>query len=157
MADSITVRPARADDLSKLADFAAALAAQHREYNHSRFVVPSREVFYSFFNEQLTDPIAIILVAEKDHTVLGYAFLRLEPPSLVDLTEETFWLHDIYVQPTARGHGVGQTLLQKVVDVTRQRGRRKILLKVSPKNDIASHAFATIGFRPTMTEMQLDL
>jgi GNAT superfamily N-acetyltransferase len=157
MADSITVRTAQPEDLSSLADFAAALAAQHGEYDPSRFVVPSRNVFHSFFNEQLTNPGATILVAEQDHNVLGYAFLRLEPPSLVDLADETLWLHDIYVQPTARGHGAGRVLLQRVVDVTRQRGKRKILLKVSPRNDTAALAFSTAGFRPTMIEMQLDL
>lgn len=157
MMRSTMIRTARSADLPLLADLGAALAAQHAEYDPSRFIVPSAEEFRSFFSRELANPDAFLLVAESENSLVGYAFLRLEPPSLVDLADETIWLHDIYILPAARGRGAGRALIQRAFDLTRQHGGKRLLLKVSPKNTTAARSFEKAGFRTTMLEMQIDL
>lgn len=157
MASNLIFRRARPEDLYHLAEFGAALAAQHSEYDATRFLIPSRAAFHSFFVQELANPDSYILVAEEDRTLLGYAFLRWEPPSIVDLSDRSLWLHDIYLQPSARGHGVGAALLQNALTLARQAGATKVLLMASPKNRDALVTFQKAGFHPTMQEMQIEL
>lgn len=157
MTTDLTFRRARPEDLLRLAEFGTALAVQHSEYDASRFLTPSRAAFHSFFAHELVNPDSHILVAEEEGTLLGYAFLRWEPPSIVDLVERSLWLHDLYLQPAARGRGVGSSLLRNALTLARQAGAMKVLLKASPKNHDALSTFEKAGFRTTMQEMQIEL
>jgi GNAT superfamily N-acetyltransferase len=152
------LRGARPGDISQLAALGVALAAQHRSYDPLRFIVDGDPLrtFTTFFTEELANPDAAILVAEEGSTIIGYAFARPESASLVDLTDKAYWLHDLFLLPSARGKGVGKALLQAIGEIVRARGGRKLLLSVSPKNTVATRTFQALGFRPTMTEMQLD-
>ena len=154
-----SLRPAGPADIPQLAILGVALAAQHGSYDPLRFVVAGDPLltFTEFFTEELANPDAAIVVAEKGSTILGYAFARLESPSLVDLTDSAYWLHDLFLLPSARGRGCGKALVHSIGEIVRARGGRKLLLSVSPKNTVATRIFQTLGFRPTMVEMQLDL
>ena len=153
------LRPAGRGDIPQLSALGVALAAQHGSYDPLRFVVAGDplQTFTEFFTEELANPDAAIVVAEKGSTILGYAFARLESPSLVDLTDSAYWLHDLFLLPSARGRGCGKALVHSIGEIVRARGGRKLLLSVSPKNTVATRIFQTLGFRPTMVEMQLDL
>jgi ribosomal protein S18 acetylase RimI-like enzyme len=153
------LRPAGCGDIPQLAALGVALAAQHGSYDPLRFVVAGDPLltFTEFFTEELENPDAAIVVASDGSTILGYAFARLEPPSLVDLTDSAYWLHDLFLLPSARGRGCGRALVHSIGETVRARGGRKLLLSVSPNNTVATRTFQTLGFRPTMVEMQLDL
>jgi GNAT superfamily N-acetyltransferase len=153
-----TLRAAGPGDIPQLAALGAALAAQHRSYDPLRFVVAGDplQTFTTFFSEELANPDAAIVVAEEGGTIIGYAFARLESASLVDLTESAYWLHDLFLLPSARGRGCGKALVCAIGDGVKARGGRKLLLSVSPKNTVATQAFQTLGFRATMVEMQLE-
>jgi ribosomal protein S18 acetylase RimI-like enzyme len=156
---SFNLRPAGRGDIPQLAALGVALAAQHGSYDPLRFVVTGDplQTFAEFFTGELANPDAAIVVAEDESTILGYAFARLEPASLVDLMDSAYWLHDLYLLPGARGRGCGKALVHSIGEIVRARGGRKLLLSVSPKNTVATRTFQTLGFRPTMVEMQLDL
>lgn len=68
----------------------------------------------------------------------------------------TLWLHDIYIDESARGKNIGRQLLDAAVEAARELGSRSLMLSVSPKNETANKLFKAYGFRPTMTEMRLD-
>lgn len=154
----MNLRPAGPGDIPRLAALGVALAAQHISYDPLRFVVAGEPLrtFTAFFEEELANPDAAIVVAEEGDTLTGYAFARLEPASLVDLTDSAYWLHDLFLLPSARGKGGGRALVHAVEGIVRARGGRKLLLSVSPKNTVATGTFQALGFRPTMVEMQLD-
>lgn len=156
---SFNLRPAGRGDIPQLAALGVALAAQHGSYDPLRFVVAGDplQTFAEFFTGELANPDAAIVVAQEKSRILGYAFARLEPASLVDLTDSAYWLHDLYLLPGARGRGCGKALVYSIGEIVRARGGRKLLLSVSPKNTVATRTFQTLGFRPTMVEMQLDL
>ncbi len=157
MTNDIRLRPARESDLDTLAQFGAALAAQHHAYDRARFINPAPEVFRRFFAQQLSSPSALLVVAEDGEGRVAYAFACWEAPSLVGLADEAPWLHDIYVLPRGRGRGIGAALVREVAARMRERGASCLRLGVSPKNGPALHAFESAGFRATMLEMQLDL
>ena len=155
---TIQVRRADKSDLPALARFGVALAQVHVDIDDRRFGVPrgGYEAFAAFFERELERPETIVLIAEDQGTPIGYAFVRMEPASIEALCEPSPWLHDIYVDPSARARCVGRQLVSAAVESARQLGSSSLMLGVHPANAQARHLFDRFGMRATMTEMRLD-
>jgi ribosomal protein S18 acetylase RimI-like enzyme len=61
----------------------------------------------------------------------------------------------VYVTPTWRQRGIGQTVSQAVVTWAREKGARTIVLSVSDWNEGARHVYESIGFTPTGVQKPL--
>ncbi len=157
------VRLARPSDLDAVAALALALGRQHAGYDPHRFALEHfappdalAAAYRDFFAEQFDRPGAALLVAEGDDgLVAGYAFVRLEEASFLDLCAPSGWLHDLYLAPGARGRGLGRRLLDAAVAHLRGLGARTIMLSASPRNEGALRLFASRGFAPTLVEYTL--
>ena len=57
------------------------------------------------------------------------------------------WIHDIYVKPEHRGHGVASLLMAEVERFARGEGARLLRLGVLDGNDRARRFYASHGFR----------
>lgn len=96
------------------------------------------------------------MVAERDEKLVGYVFGAVEPPSLVMLTGQAGWIHDLYVSADARQLGVGGRLLDTAVAELRRIGcPGGVLLGVAVQNVAAAALFRSRGFRPALQEMAL--
>ncbi len=157
MSNDFTIRQARVSDLDALAQFGALLAAQHKGYDASRFLSPSEQEYRAFLAQYVDATTALLTVAEDREGLLGYAFVRWEPSSFVDLADEAPWLHDLFVAQRGRGRGIGRALLKAIETAVRERGAKRLRLEVSPQNTVALGVFTSSGFRTTMLEMQKDL
>ncbi len=75
----MNLRPAGPGDIPQLAALGAALAAQHRSYDPLRFVVAGDPLrtFTAFFEEELANPDAAIVVAEEQRTHSSAMHLRV--------------------------------------------------------------------------------
>ena len=156
---TIRIRPVEPRDLPTLAEFAIALANAHVELDNRRFVVPDGGVnaFLEFFRVELARPESILVIAEDHAMPVGYAFLRMEPASIEALSETSAWLHDVYVDPSFRGSGVGRRLALAAIESARQLGSSSLMLGVSPANTQARRLYEQLGLRATMIEMRIDL
>lgn len=154
----ISVRPATDSDLDTLADFGAALARQHEQYDATRFRFPEplEDAQRHFLGEQLANPNARLLVAADGPTLLGYAFVRHEEASFVHALAPTLWLHDLYVVPEARGSGAGKDLLAAAQGMLAEFATPSLMLSVAPANLTAIVLFVGAGFRSTMLEFRYD-
>src|SRR6185369_14387887 len=154
---TIRIRPVEPRDLPTLAEFAIALANAHVELDNRRFVVPDGGVnaFLEFFRVELARPESILVIAEDHAMPVGYAFLRMEPASIEALSETSAWLHDVYVDPSFRGSGVGRRLALAAIESARQLGSSSLMLGVSPANTQARRLYEQLGLRATMIEMRI--
>ena len=154
-----SVRRATAADLPFLCRNGELLARQHHEYDPIRFVIfePAEEAFSRYFSAQLESDEAVFLIAEAEGEPVGYAFLRMEPESFVDLAGPCVWLHDLYVIEAARGSGAGAQLIEAAKQTARAMGSPALMLSVAPQNARARRRFEAHGFRPTMLEMRVEL
>lgn len=158
MPTTITIRPAVLADIPTLCPLAAELARQHAAYDPGRYQPPAdvASAYAALFAEHIGQPRSVVLTAAAEATLVGYAFAALEPPSLVALTGAAGWIHDLYVAPSARGHGAGPRLLDAAITRLRQIGcPGGILLSVAPQNAAAAALFRSRGFRSTLQEMTL--
>ena len=155
---SIQIRPAEVRDLPILAKFGLALAHLHASFDDQRFVIPEGDeaTFLRFFEGELAREASVLLIAEIDQAPAGYAFVRVEPPSIEELRDTAACLHDIYVDPQSRGLGAGRRLVEAAFEAARQLGSKTLMLGVSPHNASGRALFDRMGFRPTMIEMTAE-
>jgi ribosomal protein S18 acetylase RimI-like enzyme len=154
-ADDITIRPAKPEDGPALGRYGGALMRQHHEFDPLRFVRSENpEAGYGrFLVSQLREPECVVLVAESAGTVIGYAYAGLEPMSWKDLRAACGYLHDVFVDPGARGAGAGEKLVRAAVAWLESKGAPRVVLMSASRNEGAQRLFARLGFRHTMVEM----
>lgn len=121
-------------------------------------VTPRTEAAYaSFLGSQLKEPEVIILVAEQDGKVIGYAYSAVEGRDYVSLRGPAGVLHDVVVDPGQRAHGVGRMLVEATLAALKARGAPRVVLLTAERNETAQRLFARAGFRRTMIEMTREL
>jgi ribosomal protein S18 acetylase RimI-like enzyme len=161
MEDSdIIVRAAAPGDFEAVGALGARLVEVHYAFDQPRFLEPSgnlAEGYASFLRAETKRPGVTVLVAERAGRIVGYAYAAIEPLSWQELRDEAGVIHDVYVDETARGHGIASRLVEAVTAWLRQQGMRQIVLHTASKNNGAQRLFTRLGFRPTMIEMTRDL
>ena len=157
---AVTIRPAGPADLRAVGRLGALLVRTHHDFDPKRFMpaTPQTERGYaSFLGSQLADPDVIVLVAERGGEVLGYTYAAVEGVDYMSLRGPAGVLHDIVIDPTHRGRGVGRMLLDATLTALEARGAPRVVLSTAERNEAAQRLFARAGFRRTMIEMTREL
>jgi GNAT superfamily N-acetyltransferase len=84
----------------------------------------------------------VTIVAVESERWVGMIVGRL-------LDAETAWLEALWVDPTVRGRGLGQRLIEAVADWARGRGAARLDLSVTESNGAAAALYTRAGFAPT--------
>ena len=140
---NITIRPATVADLEGITDiYADAVTQGTASYE---LEPPSRAEMGARF-DSLTAGGFPYLVAEKDGSLLGYAYAgAFRPrPAYRFIVEDS-----VYVAPDAKGHGVGLLLMQALIEACRVAGFRQIIAVIGDGHaDSASvRLHEKLGFR----------
>ena len=153
------VRPARPDDLPAVSRLAAELVRLHHRLDPPRFLLvePVEDGYQWFFSREIHRNEALILVAEDEGRIIGYAYGTLEPRNWNDLLDACGKLNDLYVDPTARRQGAGRALTTAMLTALRARGAPRVVLLSAWGNPDAHAFFEAMGFRRTMLEMTAEL
>jgi ribosomal protein S18 acetylase RimI-like enzyme len=86
----------------------------------------------------------VILVAIDEDRWVGMVVCRLR-----DELPDGAWLSALWVDPAARGTGLGTHLIDAVADWARERGRQTLDLSVTTNNTAAAALYAAAGFVET--------
>jgi ribosomal protein S18 acetylase RimI-like enzyme len=143
-------------DLPALAGLGAKLAREHHAFDPDRFFLPEEPIedgYAGWLGKELGNPRAVVLAAELRGRIVGYAYGRIEPRDWSTLRDRCGVAIDLWVEPSARGGGVGSALVEALVRRLVERGASRVVLEVASRNPRASRLFRALGFRPTMIEM----
>lgn len=151
-----TVRPMRATDLTSVGGLAGKLVRMHHELDPLRFIrLDNPEEGYARYlgSELASERVVLLVATERGGAVAGYAYGRLESRNYNDLLDAAGKLHDVYVEESARGQGLGEALVIEVIRRLTEKGAPRIVLATAVQNEAAQRLFKRLGFRTTMLEM----
>ena len=135
----VRVRPARLADQAALTQLDAI--AWSAESGFPSVMAPGlRDT--TFFDAG--NPPEAFLVAELDGRVVGY--IRLKPPSKLPENAHVIQVQGLAVHPDARRRGAAAGLLDAAEETLRERGIRKLTLRVLSTNQAAIRLYERHGF-----------
>src|SRR5262245_42425819 len=146
----VQIRPARAEDVDKLCEFAAELL---QKWDARATADDARRVYERILQ---SPDLGIILVAEHSDGLCGFAYASYDWHS--EFGGETIDLIEMSVEYEWRNRGVGRTLLKALIAHARTRNIRRFTCQVHPGNAAIERALESCGFDPerrTLWGMQL--
>ncbi|MDT4859264.1 Mycothiol acetyltransferase [compost metagenome] len=159
MPTTITIRAARDEDVPVLGKYGSDLMALHHQWDPNRFIATgtgTKASYARWLRSQLEKPDVVVLAAEQEEMIVGYAYAALEGYDYMALRRPAGVVHDLFVDPEKRNQGVGRMLLDAVIAELQGRGADLVVLSTAHRNEAAQRLFAAAGFRPTMVEMTLN-
>ncbi|MEP7000030.1 MAG: GNAT family N-acetyltransferase [bacterium] len=157
---TVIIRGATTADVVAIGRLGALLVQIHHDFDPLRFIAATPQTalgYGSFLGTQLEVPSVVVLVAERDGVVIGYAYAGVEGTDYMSLRGPAGVLYDIIVDPDHRGNGVGRMLLGATLEILKARGAPRAVLSTAERNANAQRVFAIAGFRRTMIEMTREL
>jgi DNA-binding MarR family transcriptional regulator/N-acetylglutamate synthase-like GNAT family acetyltransferase len=135
---SYLLRPHQSGDMGWVVHRQGMLYAQEYGYDE-RFEALAAEIVAKFI--QHYDPKRErCWIAEKDGDIVGSVFLTAKSKTISKLRL-------LYVEPSARGLGIGSRLVSECVRFARQVGYKKMVLWTQSELDAARHVYKKAGFR----------
>lgn len=154
------IRPAVPDDVPAVLPMVAKIAALHEQWDPAKygFLPNPAERYRNWLTARSTDPRAVFLVAEREPGKLaGFLIGTVEHEIPIYRLKEFGFVHDVWVEPDYRHEGIGRQLTMRAIERFREIGVEQVRLDTAAANDAGRALFASCGFRPSVTEMLLEL
>jgi ribosomal protein S18 acetylase RimI-like enzyme len=150
--EGATIRRAGPDDLELLLDV-AGMIGEHQVGPPvwSGLPPPEREAIRGDWAEFLKDETAVILVAERDGSAVGYAAIHPGEDAAVA------HLPVAGTRPDVRGAGIGVALAEHALHQAHLAGFESVALDWRSTNLLASRFWPRRGFRPTHLRLRRDV
>ncbi len=117
-----------------------------------------------YTDQQLKDLIAddsrpIFVAADENGRVLGYAFCVFQqyPDNNILTDIKTLYIDDLCVDETLRGHHIGRSLYDHVLNYAKESGCYNVTLNVWSCNQGAMKFYESCGLKPQKTGMEVIL
>lgn len=150
------IRPATASDVPAVLPMVRSICDLHQARDAERFrVLPDvLDRYARWLPERAADPCSVFLVAQRpDGSLAGFTVGTVEPEVPIFWVPECGWIHDLWVEPADRRHGVALQLANAAAARFVQIGVKQVRLHTAAFNDAARAMFTQAGFRPCVVEM----
>lgn len=94
------------------------------------------------------DYVAIV-VAKEGETIVGMAVLN----TAVNVGRHVGYVEDVVVDESRRGHGLGEALMRKVIEIAREKQITKLRLTSRPSRTAAHKLYQRLGFEQQDTNV----
>ncbi len=141
----LIIREAMAADLPTLV---ALLADDERGRKREHLADPLPQGYLDSFAAITADPRSKLIVAERDHRVVGTMQLVFIPGMTYQGAERMI-VQSIFVDRDLRGQGIGEAMIRWAVDAARARGCRFISINTHRSRERAHKFYKHQGFKPT--------
>jgi ribosomal protein S18 acetylase RimI-like enzyme len=162
---TMNIRPATEADVPEVLPMVDKLAALHERWDAAKYpYLPNvGEMYRAWLRSRVRDPRGVFLVADRERLVQDLPFLAgflvgtVEREIPIYRTKEFGFIHDVWVEEDYRNEGIGRQMTMLAIEKFREIGVRQIRLDTATPNEIARTMFTSLGFRPSMTEMLLEI
>jgi ribosomal protein S18 acetylase RimI-like enzyme len=134
------VTRARSADLDQV----ARLFDAYRQF-YSRPSEPVR--VRAFLADRLRNQDSIVLLARLEANQPAVGFTQLYPAFSSVSIGRAFVLNDLFVDPAARGRGIGQVLLEAAARIGRETGALYLELETGVTNQPAQRLYERLGWK----------
>lgn len=140
MSDDLTIREARDEEL----DIVASLVVDA----YSEFAARMAPDAWSSFAQDIANVRgrtidAQVLVAERDGRIVGTV---TRYPDWRGAQQDASAVRVLAVPPDERGSGVGRALMEQCIDWSREEGKDRLVLAVTPEMEDARDLYDKLGF-----------
>jgi ribosomal protein S18 acetylase RimI-like enzyme len=148
------IRNATRADLPQAAALGAEIVRLHHATNPKRFFMleDPQSGYEWWLAQEIERPEAVVLVAELDGNIVGYAYGAIEDRDWSILVDRHGAFHDLCVAESARRKGVGRALAKAMLEQLAQLGAPRVLARTMVQNTAAQRLIEEFGFTPTMVE-----
>lgn len=158
---SFAVRRATADDVPAVLPMVQAVCDFHLALEPARYdFVPDIAARYaSWLPNRAIDVASVFLVAEEEDRsrLLGFIVGEvLDEIPIFSITKYGF-IHDLWVEPRARGRGIGGRLVAEAVARFEAMGVSQVRGDTAAGNERARALVARLGFAPTTVQVLKQL
>jgi ribosomal protein S18 acetylase RimI-like enzyme len=137
----ITIRIASLDDLSHLTRLYVAYRVFYGE-------PPAEEAAHRFIRDRIQRNAGQYFLAWSSAPEQGSpaAFMHLMPSTNTLAMRPMWFLEDLYVEPSARNHGIATGLLRHAEEFARAAGAERLTLATAHDNTAAQSIYRKLGY-----------
>ena len=149
----MTIREATQEDLKVLLEFEQGVVVAERPYNKTLI---EGEIKYYDLPSLISSEDATLIVTEKDNEIVGcgYALIKQSEKDYNHFKKYAY-LGFMFVKPEYRGQGINQSIVEKLINWSKEKGISEIRLDVYDQNESAVKAYEKVGFEPLLLTMRL--
>jgi ribosomal protein S18 acetylase RimI-like enzyme len=167
-ASSTTIRPARPTDIPAILPMVRAICTLHESWDPARYAMLPDVVdrYERWLPQRAVDPRSVLLVAELPGTnasasssrpIVGFLVGEMQGNIPIYTLKEYAFIHDMWVEPSARRSGVGRALVLEAMKQFRAKGATQLRLETAAKNEPARKLFESCGMRVGTVDLLKDL
>ena len=155
----IKIRKANRDDFEVLEELYTELEKDAVMYQSEHFVLSPKGARSRQLEEILASENQVMLVAEADGKVIGFAHVMLQKAKVVSCLkpQTNIYLQDLVVTSTLRSKGTGTQLLNAAKEYGREKGAEFFRTQVFPMNKDGMRFYERNGFSTKMITIECDL
>ena len=150
----LIIRPATTADLPQLYAFEQGVIATERPMDPT---IRDGDIHYYNLPVMMASPDVHLLVAERDGTLLGSAYARIDPARHYLRHSVHAYLGFMYVEPAYRGKGVNQLIIAALKAWALSRQLTELRLDVYHTNTNAIRAYEKAGFTQYLLNMRMGI
>jgi len=153
------IRSARPDDVEAVVPMVEKICALHKSWDVAKFgfVDDVAGMYRGWLTRRADDPQSVFLVAAAPDRLAGFLIGTVEQSIPIYRIKQFGFIHDLWVDEEYRHEGIGRQLTTVAIERFAALGVQQIRLDTAADNDAARSLFAACGFRPSATEMLLEV
>ena len=157
------IRPATPKDVPAVLPLVAKVCAFHEGLDRAKYGfrdAPER-MYERWLAARATDPRSVLLVADAGRRgaskLVAFLVGTVEAEIPIYRLKEFGFIHDLWVEEDYRHEGIARQMVTLAVERFSEIGVKQVRLDTAAANDPARGLFAACGFRPSVTEMLIEL
>ena len=157
------IRPATPDDVPAVLPMVAKVCAFHENLDPAKygFRESPERMYDRWLVGRSTDPRSVFLVADAGRggrkKLVAFLVGTVEAEIPIYRLKQFGFIHDLWVEEDYRHEGIARQMVSLAVERFTSIGVKQVRLDTAAANEPARNLFAACGFRPSVTEMLIEL